>query len=297
VNRAIGCVILVAACAGPAADHERLADASYVRGEYPAALAEYRAAAKISPSARVSAKQGAAALHAGEIREAAEAYRQLAAQDGSRADEAATGLELVAKEAERTGDGTALQTAVVALRTVAPNRLVARYTLGLARSGKLGAEETTAILPAALAAASDAATADSLLVLYATASRETTACEDAAGAYEAVLRRSHDAALRPRAADGYAMCANQLGEEALSVERPEVAAHWFGKAATLDSGSTAGRRALVGLGDARIKLGDILGAAIAYQDAVQGESADSISTLARQRLAGLAGSANAGDSN
>ena len=54
-----------------------------------------------------------------------------------------------------------------------------------------------------------------------------------------------------------------------------------------------GRRALVGLGDARIKLGDILGAAIAYQDAIDSESTDSISIMARQRLTALGNAANA----
>ena len=152
------------------------------------------AAAKLSQNARVSAKLGAAALKAGEIREAAEAYRQLASQDRSRADEAATGLELVAKAAERAGDGSGLQLAVVTLRGVAPNRVMARYTLGLTRSGKLSPEETVAMAPAALASAPDAATADSILLLYAGASRETTDCEAAAGAYETVLRRTRDAA-------------------------------------------------------------------------------------------------------
>jgi len=285
--------LLLTACGGRAADHERLGDAAYGRAEYPAALQEYRAAAKLSQNARVSAKLGAAALKAGEIREAAEAYRQLASQDRTRADEAATGLELVAKAAERAGDGSGLQLAVVTLRGVAPNRVMARYTLGLTRSGKLSPEETVAMAPAALASAPDAATADSILLLYAGAARETTACEAAAGAYETVLRRTRDPATRTRASNGYGLCAVQLGQEALTVDQAEVAARWFGKAAGFSSGSITGRRALVGLGDARIKLGDILGAAIAYQDAIDSEATDSISIMARQRLTALGNAANA----
>jgi tetratricopeptide (TPR) repeat protein len=290
-------LLLVGACAGRAADHERLGDAAYGRAEYQPALQEYRAAARISQNARLAAKLGAAALKAGEIREAADAYRQLASLDNSRADEAATGLELVAKAAERAGDGSALQLAVVTLRGVAPQRLVSRYTLGIARSGKLTPEETIAIGPAALAAAPDGATGDSLLVLYASAARETTACEVAAAAYETVLRRTHDAPLKTRAANGYGLCAVQLGQEALTVDHAEIAARWFGKAASFSEGSPTGRRALVGLGDARIKLGDILGAAIAYQDAMQAEPDDSIGTLARQRLAALGSSADANQPN
>jgi hypothetical protein len=78
----------------------------------------------------------------------------------------------------------------------------------------------------------------------------------------------------------------------LTVDQAEVAARWFSKAAGFSSGSMTGRRALVGLGDARIKLGDILGAAIAYQDAIDSES-DSISIMARQRLTALGNAANA----
>lgn len=286
-------LMVLTACSSPAADHERLGDAAYARSEYAAALAEYQAGSKLKASARLSSKRGASALHTGKLLDAAEAYRDLASQDDTRTDEAATGLELVAREAERTGDASALQLAVVTLRTVAPQRLLPRYTLGLARSGKLGADEAIALGPAVLAAAPDAATADSLLVLFAAASRETTACEEAAGAYETVLRRTRDQSLRRKAADGYALCGIQLGQEALTVEEPELAARWFGKAAGYNSGTPAGRRALVGLGDARIKLEDILGAAIAYQDAVADPETDSISVLAKQRLAALGNAANA----
>src|SRR4029078_10294394 len=113
-----------------------------------------------------------------------------------------------------------------------------------------------------------------------------------AGAYETVLRRTRDPATRSRASSGYGLCAIQLGQEALTVDQAEVAARWFSKAAGFSSGSMTGRRALVGLGDARIKLGDILGAAIAYQDAIDSEATDSISIMARQRLTALGNAAN-----
>jgi len=283
------------ACTGPAADHERLGDAAYGRTDVLTALEEYRAAVSAAPTARLYAKLGAAALRAGEPRDAADAFRRLALDDPSRSDEAATGLELVARAAEKAGDTTALQAAVIGLREVAPTRLAGRYTIGLIQSGKLGTQEAVAIGPAALAAAGDASTVDSILVLYGEAVRATTACDDAARAFQTALRRGGGGGLRIRAAQGFAACANQLGQEALTVEHPDVAARWFGRAVSYDSTSEAGRRALVGLGDARVAQGDILGAAIAYQDAVTPDGKDSVTVLAEQRLGALSGAANGAD--
>jgi tetratricopeptide (TPR) repeat protein len=282
-------------CSAPAADHERLGDAAYSRADILTALEEYRAAVRASATARLYAKLGAAALRAGEPREAADAYRKLALDDPSRADEAATGLELIARAAERAGDAAALQSAVVGLREVAPGRLSGRYAIGLVQSGNLGAQEMIAMGPAALAAAGDASTMDSILVLYGEAFRQTTACEDAARAYQSALRRGGGGALHTRAAQGFAGCASQLGQEALTVEHPDVAARWFGRAVSYDSTSDAGRRALVGLGDARVAQGDILGAAIAYQDAIVQNGRDSVTVLAEQRLSALSGAANGAD--
>jgi hypothetical protein len=53
---------------------ERRGDEAYGRGRYPEALADYRVLSRGKPSATVWAKLGAAALHAGELRESAEAY-------------------------------------------------------------------------------------------------------------------------------------------------------------------------------------------------------------------------------
>jgi hypothetical protein len=73
---------------------------------------------------------------------------------------------------------------------------------------------------------------------------------------------------------------------------PQDAVLWFAAALRIDSSTTVGRRALVGYGDARLRLGDTLAGALAYQtvasDAVQ---TDSIYQMAIDRLEELRESA------
>jgi len=73
---------------------------------------------------------------------------------------------------------------------------------------------------------------------------------------------------------------------------PQDAVLWFAAAIRIDSNTTVGRRALVGYGDARLRLGDSVAGAQAYRvvvaDAVQ---SDSIHQMALDRLEGLRGSA------
>jgi tetratricopeptide (TPR) repeat protein len=288
--------VALTGCAGAAADHERLGDAAYAEGEFPSALEEYQAAAASRNDARLWAKVGAAAFRSEEYRAAVDAYQKLAAADPTRAVEAARGLEQVVRAADRAENGAALEDAVEALRRLAPERVSSRHTLALVKSGRLAETEEVGMGPLALAAAGDAATTDQLLLRYAEALRQTTACAEAADAYAAVLRRSRDGALRQRATRGLSDCATRLGLEALLLDRPEIASRWFNQVLDADSTSPLGRRALVGLGDARVKLGDLLGATLAYQDAMRGDPADTISTLAAQRLARLGASAATADS-
>jgi len=274
---------LLVACAGSAADHERLGDTAYANAEYTTALQEYRAAAR-GREARVWAKLGAVALKVGELREAVEAYNNLAGADRTRTTEAARGLEMVAREAERSGTGAALEDAVAALRKLAPQRVSSRHTIALLRSGRLGATEVAAMGPLALAAAGDAAGVDQMLVQYGAALQGTTACAEAADVFQAALRRSRDLAVRQRSAEGLSHCGLQLGREALLLDRPEVAVDWFSRVVAADPGSDRGRLALIGLGDARRALGDLLGATLAWQDAITANPADSIAAQATARL-------------
>ncbi len=280
-------LLLLAACGGTAADHERLGDGAYAQGEYATALEEYRAAANHDEGARVWAKLALTALKTGDYREATGAYSHLAETDPTRATEAARGLERVAEAAEQGQEAPALRETVEALRRLEPERVTARQTIALVRGGELEPAEVVGIGPRALAAAGDASQVDQMLVTFGEALRATTACAEAADVFLAALRRSRDLGVRGRAGDGIAGCGLQLGQEALLVGEPLVAARWFQRVTDVEGSSERGRRALIGLGDARVAQGDILGAAIAYQDAINGAASDSIVAMAEERLTRL----------
>jgi tetratricopeptide (TPR) repeat protein len=274
-----------------------LGDGAYANGDFATALGEYQAAAaRNKDEARVWAKVGAAALKTADLRAAADAYLKLAAADKTRISEAARGLEQVARSAARDGGDVALQESVDGLRRLGPERVSPRYTLALVRSGKLEPAEAAAMGPLALAAAGDAAATDQMLLQYGQALQATTACSDASEIYQVALRRSRDAAVRGSAIRGLGECGLQLGQEALLVDRPEIANQWFMRVLMVDSTSDRGRRAMVGLGDARMAQGDLLGATIAYQDAMKADPDDSVSALAGQRLTRLGATAGTADS-
>ncbi|MGH7629695.1 MAG: hypothetical protein ACREOF_09925, partial [Gemmatimonadales bacterium] len=183
----------------------------------------------------------------------------------------------------------ALQDAVLGLRAAAPERPLGRHALALARRTKLAGREALALLPAAMAAAPDAETVDSLLAAYAEALQAASGCEQAAPAYRAALRRTRSSVLRSRAGGGLAGCALSLGLVALGAGRAEDAERWLVHAVRVDSVSWVGRRALIALGDARVGQGDILAAAIAYQSAADAGTTDSLGRMAQERLNGLGG--------
>ncbi len=269
----------------PSDSPELLGDQAYGAGHYADALRQYRGAARYASNSRIWAKLGSAALHMNDLHTASEAYRHLAAEDPTRSAEAAEGLEAVARGAERAGNVPVLHDAVLGLRAVAPERPSAPYALVLARRAAVSGPEAMALLPAALAAAPDAAAFDSLLAAYGAALQESGACDQAAPTYRAALRRSRDPAVRTRAGTGLATCSLSLGLVALGAKRTDDAAHWLVQAAQVDSTTWTGRRALIGLGDARVDQGDILGAVIAFQQALgPATPPDSLGRIAAERL-------------
>jgi hypothetical protein len=143
----------------------------------------------------------------------------------------------------------------------------------------------------------DSPTQDSLLAAYAATLQGGAGCDQAAPVYRIVLRRSRDALIRSRAGTGLATCALSLGLMALGGGRVDDAVTWFIQAVRVDSLSWTGRRALLGLGDARIGQGDILGAAIAFQTVADTRTGllDSLAQMAKERLRAL-GAADPGDS-
>jgi tetratricopeptide (TPR) repeat protein len=295
MRRALGLALLALGCRG--GGPELAGDRAYGAGRYTEALAAYHEAAGKDGPGRIWAKLAAAALHTGDLAIAAEGWRRLAADDPTRIEEAADGLEAVARDAERRGDGPALHDAVFALRAVAPERPLGRHALALARRGRVSDGEALAILPAAMSAAPDAESVDSLLSAYAGALQAASGCEQAAPAYRAALRRTRSSGLRGRAGGELATCALNLGLVALGRGRAADAERWLVQAVRVDSVSWVGRRALIALGDARVGQGDILAAAIAYQSAADAGATDSLGRLARERLNGLGGGEAAADTS
>jgi tetratricopeptide (TPR) repeat protein len=275
---------------------ERVADRAYSEARYTDALAEYRALAKGTPRAAMWAKLGAAALHAGELRESAEAYLRLAADAPERADEAAEGLEGVARAAERAGNSDVLREIATGLGALAPERNTTRYALALAQRPDADTAELLALLPGALAAASAPEAVDSLLTRYGNVLEATAGCGQALLQYRAVLRRSGDSATRAPARDGAASCAYALGARADSAGRLDDAALWFAESARVDSTTPTGRRALLRYGGTRLVQGDTLAAVLAFQAIASSGAQDSMGEGAAGHLAALGFTSLPGDS-
>ena len=280
---------------GPSRDHERLGDRAYGEARYAEALAQYRTVLKGSPDAGVWAKVGAAALHVGELRQASDAYLHLAGEDPARAPEAAEGLESVARSAERAGNADVLQEVVTGMQAIAPDRPTGRYAMRLLRRPGADTTEVAALLPGALATATAPETVDSLLLIYGSALESTAGCGQALLQYRALLRRSQDAGLRTEGRRRVAGCAFALGERSDSAGRVEDAALWYAEAGRMDSTSVTGRRALLRYGVARLRQGDTLAAALAFQTIVAATGTDSSGTAAAGYLTALGMIQNAGN--
>jgi tetratricopeptide (TPR) repeat protein len=293
-RRLVLAAALLVACDGN--DHERLGDQAYGQARYDEALTEYRAVLGSRPDARLWAKAGAAAFRAGNLREASTAYARLAAADPTRVEEAAEGLETVARAAEHAADSASLGSALAGLRVVAPGRMTGHYAVLLAERSGADSADLAALLPGAMAVAGDPSTVDSLLTLYAAALRATAGCGQALLQFRTILRRTQDGGVRARAKAGAAACAYTLGLRAESAGRTEDAALWYAEAARMDSSTVTGRRSLLRYGEARLTQGDTLVAALAFQAAAPAGDTDSIGEAATARLHALGMTRSPGDS-
>lgn len=258
--RWVGLLVLTitSACRG-STSVERRADLEVADARWSEALASYRTAAERQPDGRVLNKLGNAALRVGNLREAVAAFGRMGREDPSRRNEAADGMDMVARAADRAGDTTALRMAVEGLRDVAPGRPVGRYVLALESRGALTPAVRLELTPAALAAAPDADTADSLLLQYAAILRDASDCEHAAHIYQAVAMRS---TLRERAvAAGQAGqdCALRVGQARIEAGAPADALVWLDEAIKADSASRRGVTALEAMATALTALGDTVG--------------------------------------
>ena len=271
-------LVVTLACSGPTS-LERRADSEVGEGRWSEAFATYRAAAERQSDGRLLAKLGGAALHVGNLREAAAAYGRMGREDASRQDEAADGMESVARAADRTGDTAVLRVAIEGLRDVAPGRPVGRYVLALEARGALAAADRLEFTPAAVAAAPDGDAADSLLLQYASLLRGASDCEHAARIFRAVAMRSM---LRERAASARAAeqdCALRVGQARLEAGAPADALVWLDEAIKADSASRNGVSALEAMARALTALGDTVGGTLvqAVADRYKAALPDSVS--------------------
>lgn len=290
------CALTLVGCGG-SADRERGGDEAYAAGRYVEAASRYDAALGGGTNGRLLAKLAAAQAHAGRPKDAVEAYLKLAGEDPSRAEEAADGIEAIARGADRDGDLVTLRAAVAALQAVAADRPWGRYALTLAQRGGLADADPAALFPAAMAAAPDGGTMDSLLAAYGQSLAGGGNCDQAILAYRAVLRRNHATAARGVATTGLADCAMRLGEEELAGGSPITALGWFAEAAQYDSASVLGRRALVGIGRAHAAQGDTVAAALAWQSVLAHSAQnDSVRRVAAAALQALGQTTHTGDS-
>ncbi len=280
---------LAVGCSAPASDHERLGDAAYREGRFAKALSEYQAAQRSGARSRVWAKVGAAAVKAEDFGAAATAYSELAREDPTRLMEAVVGLDRVARAADRAGASgqAAVTKAVLAIRSLDPGRPLGRMARA-SLADDLELSDALGLIPAALAATGTVRGIDSLLLRLADAQRATVACEDAAGSYRTVLRRTSDGRLKAGARSGLADCALLLGQDALSVQNGRAAERWFDLVLEFEAATLRGIRAQIGLGDARVLMGDALGAAVAYQAVLAASGvSDSLREVAVTKLNGL----------
>lgn len=261
-----------------------MADRLYAEGRYQEALAAYAPLAETAPSPGLWAKVGASALRLGRLREATAAYVELARAAPEREDEAAEGLEQVVVAAERRVDELALEEAVAALRAVAPGRPLGRHALNL--MAVMDGPVAPSDFAAALAAATDARTVDSLLVRQGTALAAQGECAAAVSLFQSAVRRSGRSG-NLAAESGLVDCFLRLGALQLATA-PDSAEAWFRGATGVDSTGPVGRAAMLGIGDARARQGDLIGAALAYQAVLSSATqSDSLSAIAGARLNAL----------
>ncbi|HEV8511242.1 MAG TPA: tetratricopeptide repeat protein [Gemmatimonadales bacterium] len=284
-------VLVSIACTRSAANHEELGDRAYSAGSYPDALAEYQLARRAnSGSAPLLAKVAAAAMHAEDYELAADAYRSLARRDRSRAEEAADGLERVARAALAANDRTALASSLTGLREVAPRRPLGRYVIlaALDAVDRGDTAEARALLPVAAASAVDASRADSLLFVYGMTLVRVKDCNTAVRVFEGVIRRQRAVAVVESAREGLGLCALVEGQLALERGRPADAEDWFRRATAPGASIDVVRAAFLGLGDVRLAQGDVAGAMESYQQALAGGTpGDTLSQRAQEKLNAL----------
>lgn len=288
-----GALLLAAACV-ERSDHERMGDRRYAERAFQDAVAEYRLAVRQrGPSAARLAKLALAALNAGALDDAVDAYRQLAGMDPSAAEEAADGLVRAARRALDQRDVAVLRKAVAALREIAPNRAPGALGLGPAALAIEGGGDSPELLLAAVAASPNRRLADSLLAEWADLESRAGRCDGARRALEAVIRRGASPTQERAARQGIARCAVEDGRASLSEGDLDEAEAAFRRAIALGTPDSTVRLAWLLVGDTRWAGGDSTGALEAYRKAIQGgDEDDPVVGRAAEQIRRLTGAGN-----
>jgi hypothetical protein len=277
-------ILLLAGCSAAGGDRERRGDVAWHEARWSDAINDYRAS---GDSPRVLAKLADALLQSGALLESAEAWTKLGAEAPDRADEAAAALNRVAELAAQDGREAPLVAAILGLRRVAPLWPVGRLAGRLGRTTGTSADRNADLVPALLASMQGRAAADPLLLRLGQADRARGACDAAIPLLEGVMRRTASGEVHDSASVTLGWCELATAMNALQAQRNGEAELWFVRAAHRDAASAVGRRAQLGLGDARIAQGDTVGARTAWQEVAAAAPADSVSQLALTRLSQL----------
>ena len=261
---------------------EQLGDEAWHDARWSDAVADYRAA---GDSPRLTAKLADAALQGGLLVVSAQSWTRLGTSAPERGAEAAGGLARVAAAAQEAGDDAALAEAISGLRQIAPGwplqRLAARFT----RAADLQPAAAVVVIPAVLSSLSDRDAIEPLLLVLGRANRARGSCDEAVPVLEGVLRTTMNASRKDTAATTLGWCELGLGLTALVAQHPGDAERWLVRAVARDSTGAVGRRALLGVGDARALEGDSVAARMAWQAVASTQvPVDSITQLAFQRL-------------
>lgn len=274
-------VMLACASCGSGPTDEALADVAAAEGRWPAA---FEALQRAGAEPRILGKRAEAALQAGQLAAATRDWTRLARFDSTRRGEAAVGLARTASVAERRGDDLALAGAVIGLRAVAPEWPVGRLALSLRVTPGAPDADAPALVPAILAAAPSREVADDALYALARSAQEHGHC-DAAEPLLGVVAKRASPTVAGHASRALATCRLQVGILAVEAGDTAAAVVAFNEAVDHDPNGSAGRRALLALGDLHLQSGDPFGARLAWQTvATSPVDPDSITALALERL-------------
>jgi len=285
-------VLLFLVACSRAHDPETIADVAASEGRWQDVVTALAAA---DPTPNILAKRAEAAFQSGNLRGASVDFQRLAEAAPERSGEAAAGLARTAALAGRRGDQLALTTAILGLRTVAPGWPVGRLALNLRLAPGAPAAEVIDLVPTILAGSPANDVANQSLLALGLARLEIEGCPTGRPVLDALAERV-DGDLGRSVLDARAGCRLDEGVLALASGDTLAARRLLDATVAMDPVGTAGRRALITLGDVYLSEGDPFAAQIAWRTAAAAPAgSDTITALALERLRTMPGSSATGE--